>query len=427
MSQQYTQTPESAAASSQAGDPPERHTFESSRVLGALLGISNFVGSNLGLDKILDEIVQLAARTMGVRTATIYIWNEDETRLIMRANIGFPSELIGKAGFDRGQGIPGQVAVTGEILALADATIDSRYEPLEETLKHNWHAYICAPLKIQNEIIGVMTARKSENEGFTPDEITIFETVCKQVAIVIEKERMKTAKIEAERLAAVAVSLSGVAHYIKNLLHVSRGAEYVIDAGMKRENLGQVRKGWSILRRQSRKINSLVENMLSYYREQELNPRPLDFNRLILDTMQELDDRAVQNKVDLIPDLDLRVDTAEVDHDAFEDILINLIDNAIDATAGLDDARVIVKTRLVPESDELMIVVSDNGSGIGESDRDKVFNLFYSTKGHQGTGIGLATTRKLIVEHGGSIEFETEEPGGTDFIIRIPLIGRLRG
>lgn len=395
--------------------------LDTTSVLAAMLEISNTVGSDLTMDDMLDRIVRVTARVMPIKTCSIYLWNEDRTRLILRANVGFQSELIGKAGFAAGKGIPGWVARHGEIVALADATEDPRYDPLPTTLEHNFHAYLCAPLRIQDEVIGVMTARKDASVEFTPDEITVFETICKQVAIVIQKARVEARRIEAEKLAAVAVSLSGIAHYIKNLLMAMRGGEYIIDAGIKRGNVEHIQKGWNVTRRQARKIGELVETMLHYHRDRPLEPAPVEVNALILDILTSLEDRALQLGVELVPDLDLRLDRAELDHDAFHDILINLIDNAMEAVPAGRKGWVKVQTRLLPEEQKFRIAIYDNGAGIREEDQPKVFNLFYSTKGHRGTGIGLAATRKLILEHGGTIDFITCINEGTEFFMVLPL------
>lgn len=403
------------------GAPPRPAVFDTTSILAALLEISNYVGSDLNLDHILDRIVTATARVMRVRTSSIYLWNEDRSRLILRANVGFHSDLIGKAGFAAGKGIPGWVAQHDELLALADATEDPRYDPLPTTREHNFHAYVCAPLRIHHEVIGVMTARKDAKVEFTPDELTAYETICKQVAIVIQKSRMEGRRIDAEKLAAVAVSLSGIAHYIKNLLMAMRGGEYIIDSGLKRANLKEIESGWGVTKRQARKIADLVETMLHYHRDRPLALESVEINPMILDVLTSLEDRAMQLGVELVPDLDLRLDRVELDADAIHDILINLIDNAMEAVPTGRKGSVKIQTRLLPEMDRVRIAVYDNGAGIRPEDQSRVFNLFYSTKGDKGTGIGLAATRKMILEHGGTIDFVTCLGEGTEFFMVLPL------
>jgi two-component system, NtrC family, nitrogen regulation sensor histidine kinase NtrY len=117
-----------------------------------------------------------------------------------------------------------------------------------------------------------------------------------------------------------------------------------------------------------------------------------------------------------------------IDVEQIRRVIINLVDNAIEALGGsaarrppADPAAVItVETRHDPAQGVARIVVADNGPGISAADRDKLFMPYYSTKG-RGSGLGLAIVRRIIVEHGGSIEVHDNQPAGTRFVIELPL------
>jgi signal transduction histidine kinase len=339
----------------------------------------------------------------------------------MRATEGHDPSLVGSMSLKPGQGIAGWVAESGETVALADGPAHPRYMQPPVGLLPALRAYLCAPLRVHEEIVGVTVARRTVVEEFSEDEITVFQTICKQVAIVIEKTRLDEARVEAEKLAAVAVSLSGVAHYIKNILVAVRGGEYLIEAGIERGDLEQTAQGWKALRRSIRKIGELVENMLNYYRREEIHPRPIDLNSLVMRVLGDLEERAMDRDTLLTPDVDLRLERVEFDPDVLTDVLINLITNAIDAIPEGRKGLVRVQTRLLEDEGQVRLVVSDNGAGVAPEHRAKIFNLFFTTKGKGGTGIGLAATRKLILDHGGEIEMETEVGRGTDMIARLPL------
>jgi signal transduction histidine kinase len=99
--------------------------------------------------------------------------------------------------------------------------------------------------------------------------------------------------------------------------------------------------------------------------------------------------------------------------------LLNLLTNAIDA---LDEegGEVKISTQSQGEN-EVLITVEDNGAGIPEKIRQRIFDVFFSTKGSQGTGLGLAVTRKIIEEHGGVIEAESTPDEGSKFTITLPV------
>lgn len=126
--------------------------------------------------------------------------------------------------------------------------------------------------------------------------------------------------------------------------------------------------------------------------------------------------------------LDPALPPVRVDVEQIRRVIINLVDNAVEAlggpaaTARPDGAppTVVVETRLDRGNGVARIVVSDNGPGISAADRDKLFMPYYSTK-QRGSGLGLAIVRRIIVEHGGSIEAHGNEPVGTRFVIELPL------
>lgn len=390
------------------------------RVLQGLLEISNFVGSVMLLDDILDRIVRISSELMGVPICSIYLLDDETKRLVLRSNVGFEREMIGQAAFEWGQGVPGWVAEHNIAVALRDATVDPIHKPMGSSIELGCRAYLCVPLRIQDEVIGAMTARRFDVHDFTRDEILFFETVGKQVAIVIEKARMYEEKIQVERLAAVAISLSGVAHYIKNVLLTMQGGEYLVEQGLNQGQIERAQEGWDVLRRANRKIRGLVENILNYCRKEELTPKPVPINAMVRELIESLARTSAERGVEVTADLDERLGEIELDPESFYDALLNLVTNAMDAIPEGRKGRVRVVTRRLEGRHQALIEVADNGSGIPEEIRSKIFSLFFSTKGKQGTGIGLAATRKIIEEHGGTIEFESEDGQGTRFKIYMP-------
>jgi signal transduction histidine kinase len=107
-----------------------------------------------------------------------------------------------------------------------------------------------------------------------------------------------------------------------------------------------------------------------------------------------------------------------MDPKGIERCLVNLLGNGVDATPG--GGTVTIRVGTSEDKERLELQVSDTGAGIPPEARDKVFDLFFSTKSSKGTGLGLAVTKKIVQEHGGSITFTTEVNEGTTFLVGLP-------
>jgi two-component system NtrC family sensor kinase len=113
---------------------------------------------------------------------------------------------------------------------------------------------------------------------------------------------------------------------------------------------------------------------------------------------------------------------AMLDEEGMHRAILNLITNAMDALAGRENALVMVNAAYDDARDVLTIEVADNGAGIAPEDMVHLFELFESTKGSKGTGLGLPVSDKIIREHGGRIRVESQPNEGARFLIEIPGI-----
>ena len=111
------------------------------------------------------------------------------------------------------------------------------------------------------------------------------------------------------------------------------------------------------------------------------------------------------------------VPLVRLDVEQIRRVIINLVDNAIEATERR--GHIVVETQLDASNSVVRVIVADNGPGIPASERDKLFLPYYSTK-RRGSGLGLAIVRRIIAEHGGSIEVGDNTPRGTRFTIELP-------
>ncbi len=240
-----------------------------------------------------------------------------------------------------------------------------------------------------------------------------------------EIHRLRDEREQAQRLAAIGQTVSGLAHYIKNILNGLKGGEYVINSAMKKEDLSLVGKGWRIMQKNIDQISQIVLDMLTYSKERKPEYQPVDPNELVNDVVELMKERAKASGVSLV--LKLRPDMGEVfmDRTGIHRCLLNLVSNAIDActmegiTSG--EGRVTIAT---DESQEwgVRFEVKDNGTGMDEKVQKNLFEGFFSTKGNKGTGLGLAVTQKIVKEHKGELTFDSKVGEGTALFLALPEV-----
>ena len=162
-------------------------------------------------------------------------------------------------------------------------------------------------------------------------------------------------------------------------------------------------------------LKGLVDEFSQFARMPAPRAVPTELHALLNDTLSIYD--GLFGSVEFQRHYDPSVNQVRVDPEQMKRVMINLIDNAIEAM-GRQGTIVIETARDVPNS-LVRIVVADTGPGIPAAERDKLFLPYYSTKG-RGSGLGLAIVRRIVAEHGGSIDVTDNVPTGTRFIIELP-------
>ncbi len=217
-------------------------------------------------------------------------------------------------------------------------------------------------------------------------------------------------------------TIAMLSHHIKNILQGVRGGSYLIDLGLKEHNEEHVQKGWAIVEKNQNKIYQLVMDMLTFSKERQPVMKVASLNDTVAEVGELMQSRAEECHVRLELRLAEDLPPATFDTEGIHRAVLNVITNAIDAVEGTEGGHVIVETGHEPGADVIFIAVSDNGPGIPADQLNKIFNIFESTKGARGTGLGLAVSQKILREHGGGIAVETKPGFGCRFVLNWPRI-----
>jgi PAS domain S-box-containing protein len=240
-----------------------------------------------------------------------------------------------------------------------------------------------------------------------------------------EIKRLEKELLGAERLAAVGQTVAGMAHCVKNILHGFKGGSYILNQAIEKNNAEKLKAGWEMVQRNITRTSALVQDLLTYSKEREPEIEPCRPNEIVAEVCDLMQALAEEHAVTIHRHLDPRIEEVLLDPRSLHRSLMNLVSNAIDACRD-DDApdknhEVRLTTTLVKEG-WISIRVADNGSGMSEEVKEKLFTSFFSTKGVQGTGLGLLVTSKLIEESHGTIDVDSQWGEGTAFTLRLPAV-----
>lgn len=241
-----------------------------------------------------------------------------------------------------------------------------------------------------------------------------------------EIKELEQELIRSERLAAIGQTVAGVAHGVKNILHGFKGGSYLVETGLKKNDIPKLQEGWQMVKRNIERTSGLVMDLLSYAKQREPEYQQCVPNDIVKDVCELFALTAEENRVKLIQDLDQSLEEAVLDPQTLHRSLSNLISNGLDACILEQDPdksfQVTVKTR-AEEGKWIRLEVIDNGSGMSQEVQKTLFTSFFSTKGAKGTGLGLLVTRKLIEEHQGKIEVTSTPGQGSTFRVWLPYRG----
>jgi len=164
-------------------------------------------------------------------------------------------------------------------------------------------------------------------------------------------------------------------------------------------------------------LRNLVDEFSRYARLPSAHPRPGDLHAVIQQVAQLY--AGVQPGIKLVTELDPSVPPLSLDPDQMKRALINLVDNAVAAIP--DEGEIMIRTQYLRGAGRVLLEVADTGQGFPLEDRDRLFLPYYSTKSPTG-GLGLAIVSRIIVEHGGAIRVEENQPKGTRVLIELPAL-----
>jgi len=221
-----------------------------------------------------------------------------------------------------------------------------------------------------------------------------------------------------DHLTSLGIMLGSMSHGVKGMLTSLDGGIYRLESGLKKNDAQRVKDATKTLKSVISRVKKMVLDILYYAKSRELETEAVDASRFLKDTSEIAATKAEAAGVEFVCNIPCALGEMQADCAALSAALINFLENAVDACETEQRPRVIFSAERTGTN--LSITVSDNGQGMDRETREKIFTLFFSSKGKRGTGIGLFISNQTIEQHGGSIAVDSSPGQGSTFIITLP-------
>ena len=395
------------------------------------------------LDDLLALVLERTMRTVRAGIGSIMLLDHERQILRVVAARGLPDGVVGSAEVRVGEGIAGKVAQRGEPVLVADIAADPRFGKPNQP-KYGSGAFMCLPVRVEDRIIGVFNLAKSAtaapSPAFSPTDLQFLNTLMTHIAYAIDNARLlqearlsatrlrsamedlrstQTRAVEGETLRAMGQMASGMAHHVNNLLAVISGRTQLL---LTRNPQLETRRPLEIIQQATFDAAEVVRRVLSFAAlHQAPAAAPVDLNELVREVVELTRPRWRDEAQIRSLAIDVTMELGDVgrvagEAPALREVVMNLIFNAIDALP--QGGHIRIKTW--SGDDWVFCAVADDGVGMDDDVRRRALEPFFTTKGPQGTGLGLSVANTIVQRHGGELSLRPTDGKGTVITLRLP-------
>ena len=415
----------------------EARTAELTRSVGELtaLGeVSQALSSTLDLDTVLTTVVNRAVELAGADGGSIFEYDETAQEFQPRVSTeaGDVVAATRQTHLRKGEGAVGRMAVTRETVQIPDIAIEGAYDSHARgaLLRSGRHALLAVPLLSEQHIIGGLVISRNVAGEFPAELVDLLKTFATQSALAIQNARLFQEIADKSRQLETASRhksefLANMSHELRTPLNAIIGFSEVLAQGM----FGEVNEKQSEYLRDilesGRHLLSLINDILDLSKieagRMELEASEFDMPEAIQNALTLVRERALRRGIALHHVIDDRVAEIRADERKLKQVLLNLLSNAIKFTP--EGGR--IEVRATPADGAIEVSVTDTGIGIAPEEQEAVFEEFRQVgtadKKAEGTGLGLALSRKFVELHGGKIHVTSHVGVGSTFTFTLPI------
>jgi signal transduction histidine kinase/CRP-like cAMP-binding protein len=381
--------------------------------LHRLIEASRIINSTLDLDKLLGLILDAAAKSIDADRGTLYLVDPIKQELWSKVLQG--SNMV-EIRLPIGKGIAGYVAQTGQTINIPDAYKDSRFNPdIDKRTGYRTRTVLCMPMKNKDgKIIGVFQLFNKKDGAFGGEDEQFIDAFSAHASVALENARMAQEMVQSERLSAVGRMASVIIHDIKNPMGTLRVYAQVMKKKSGNEEASKLAD--EMIHQVDRFVN-MTQEILDFTRGVSAsNFAEVEFSEVMDSVLTFIENDLTKNNVKLVKDSQFR-GKVMLDQDKMVRVFYNIASNARDAMPN--GGSLTVST--LKDNGFVRVDFTDTGTGMPEEVKKKIFEPFMTYGKKHGTGLGMAIVKKVIDDHKGRIEIDTEMGKGTTIRISLPV------
>lgn len=398
--------------------------------LHTLYELTTELSSIFDLDTVLQRTVDVIFKSVPVDRAFILLIGQDGQLIpkvaryrdkgISRLREAAAESNAAETTLPISRTIINEVVTKQQGILSSNAMRDKRFRSGQSVHEYGIRSAICTPIKGKDRILGVIHIDCSVSDHvYSTEQLRLLTAIGCQAGLAVENVRLYEEAVKSAHLAAVGETVAFLSHHIKNILQALSGAAELVERAINSADASKAKKAWPVVSRNLGRINSLVLNMLAFSKSRQPALEPVDINEIINECVELLSSDVEERSVAMVTDLN-DLPTIPADPDGLHQAILNLLTNALDAVEE-GKGIITISSEFDSLDQQVIIRVADNGEGIEPGEIEKVFDIFHSTKGQKGTGLGLAVAKKVVSEHGGRIDVESTAGEGTTFTVKLPL------
>jgi len=412
------------------------------KFVAGVLNLRGEILSVLDLEKLLNVIMNTLSNICSIDRAIIMLVNEKEECLEYLYATGFdgdiPDEILKyKVSLDRVNNILVRVTNTGRPEYVHDVESSSlRKENIILIYGKPKSVYV-VPLITKSRVIGVIATDAVDGTGVPKETRDTLEIFSPQIAIAIENaklyRKLKEQMLEiqrsysllgrAEKLSFLGNVAARLAHEIKNPMTAI--GTFIQMLPYKFDDEEYRTKFHKIVVEETNRVNNLISELMDLVKAKESKFELNDIHELIDKMVLLVSPQSKGKNIKVDCKYDPGVGKVWLDSEKIKQVVLNILSNAVDSTSEEGIIEIITRHNNKKGKDErIKIFIKDNGEGIPQSNIDKIFEPYFTTKHksnlHSGTGLGLFVSHQNMQEHGGTIEVKSKLNKGTTFILTLP-------